>query len=222
MSEIVKTEGICLSIHPWSRTSHVVVWMTPAGKLTTVVKGALRPKSFFLGQYDLNYRCEILYYVRSRGETHPMRECYPLDARDNLRDDWRALALASYFRALVGALAPAGQDAEAWYRLLDKALAADAGTLRELLVFELKALALAGLKPEIESVDGAFALRGERRLPVSPEVVAWLRRPDDPRADEKFLLDAVRVIGVFYILHVEFAADVRRNVITMISKPKNT
>ena len=66
--ETTKTEAICLDIRPWSRTSHVVRWMTPDGPVTTVVKGAVRPKSAFLGQYDLNYTCEIVYYSRAKGE----------------------------------------------------------------------------------------------------------------------------------------------------------
>ena len=62
--ETVGSRATCLSIVPWSRTSHVVVWLTPAGKVTTVAKGAVRPKSWLLGQYDLNYTCDILYYAR--------------------------------------------------------------------------------------------------------------------------------------------------------------
>ena len=46
--ETTKTEAICLDIRPWSRTSHIVRWMTPEGPVTTVVKGAVRPKSAFL------------------------------------------------------------------------------------------------------------------------------------------------------------------------------
>ena len=40
--ETIKTEAICLDIRPWSRTSHVVSWLTPMGKVATVVKGAVR------------------------------------------------------------------------------------------------------------------------------------------------------------------------------------
>ena len=43
--ETTKTEAVCLDIRPWSRTSHIVRWMTPDGPVTTVVKGAVRPKS---------------------------------------------------------------------------------------------------------------------------------------------------------------------------------
>ena len=42
--ETVKTEAICLDIRPWSRTIHVVSWLTPMGKVATVVKGAMPPE----------------------------------------------------------------------------------------------------------------------------------------------------------------------------------
>ena len=109
--ETVKTEATCLRINPWSRTSHVVSWLTPSGRVATLVKGAVRPKSAFLGQYDLNYTCGIVYYARAHGEAHALRECFPLERRDDLRGDYAALAVASYFRALADELAPRARTA---------------------------------------------------------------------------------------------------------------
>ena len=120
--ETVKSEAICLSISPWSMTSHVVNWLTPAGIVPTVVKGAARPKSAFLGQYDLNYTCEIVYYARARGELHALRECSALERRDELRDDYRSLAAAGYLRLLASRLSPQGPECAAWHGLLSDAL----------------------------------------------------------------------------------------------------
>ena len=73
--EIIKTQGIVLTVHPWSRTSHIVTWLTPDhGPVTTLVKGAVRPKSAFLGQYDLFYTCDLLYYARATADLHALRE----------------------------------------------------------------------------------------------------------------------------------------------------
>ncbi|MBR1921812.1 MAG: hypothetical protein IJ829_07430, partial [Kiritimatiellae bacterium] len=85
-----------------------------------------------------------------------------------------------------------------------------------LLAFELAALERAGLAPEIAAEKGAFALRGERRMPVSPEAARCLH---DPRAEKnlKILLDAARAIGVFYSFHLDSAPDRRRTVLGMIS-----
>ena len=89
--EIIKTQGIVLAIRPWSQTSHVVTWLTPDhGPVTTLVKGAVRAKSAFLGQYDLFYRCDLLYYARASGDLHALREVTPRSIRTHLRGDWRA------------------------------------------------------------------------------------------------------------------------------------
>ena len=228
--ETVRSEAICLSITPWSRTSHVVTWLTPAGKVTTVAKGAVRPKSWLLGQYDLNYTCDVLYYARARGEVHALRDCAPVKRRDSLRDDFRALALAGYFRRMASEFAPQGPDCAAWHGALAEALdalaaAADGappfagGWLAHMLRFELAALHLLGLSPEIEAESGVFTLSGERRIPVSAEVAAYLRDPTRPVKNIQIPLDAARVIGVFYHFHADCAPDVRRTVLGIISKP---
>ena len=223
--ETSKAEAICLDIRPWSRTSHIVTWLTRTGKVATLVKGAVRPKSAFLGQYDLNYTCEIVFYARSRADLHVLRECSPLDMRDRLRGDYRAMAAAGYFRSLAQDFAPSGPDCGAWYEALSEALGrlcdepAEAATVGGLLRFELAVLGLLGLKPEVEAESGAFALRGERRIPVSAAVAAYLRDPTRPAENVEVPLDAARVIGVFYQFHLDCASDVRRSVLKMISKP---
>ena len=222
--ETIKTPAICLRISPWSKTSHIVTWLTPAGKVTTLVKGAVRPKSAFLGQYDLNYECEIVYYAKERGEMHAIRECSIVDMRENLRGEWRLLAMAEYFRDLVSRMAPWGEEAKAWYSLLDGALASLAPRgarecLAALLKFELDVLSLAGLKPDMDGAEGAFSLRGERSLAVSPDVLRCLRDPGSEK-NLKILLDTAGVIGVFYMFHVDSAADCRRSVLKMISETK--
>ena len=156
VGETEKSEAICLAIRPWSRTSHVVSWLTPRVKIATVVKGAVRPKSVFLGQYDLNYTREIVYYARAKGELHALREASPLAMRERLRGDYRALALADYYRRLVGELAPTGQECVNWYRLLTVSLdGMTASFVRDLLVFELGVLKLAGLSPDFSGYDRA-------------------------------------------------------------------
>ena len=122
--EIVKTRGIVLSIRPWSRTSHVVTWLTPDhGPVSTLVKGAVRPKSAFLGQYDLFYLCDLLYYAHASGDLHALREVFPIEMRDHLRGNWRATVLAGYAADLVRELAPPGLEASPWFDFLNGFLA---------------------------------------------------------------------------------------------------
>lgn len=234
--EIVKAEAICLAISPWSKTSHVVSWLTPAGRIVTVVKGALRSKSFFLGQYDLNYTCEILYYVRAHGEVHALRECSPRLFREQLRRDYRALALAGYLRRLASELAPAGPDAQPWFDWLQSALnrlEVNGASIDELLCAELEVLALAGLKPDFSSYDparpwmefslasGTFSDSGEgRTVRISRSVAEFLLNPEKKPENDQIPLDAERVIGVFYKFHLDCAGDVRRIVLGMLLKSK--
>jgi len=227
--ETVKCEAICLSVRPWSQTSHVVSWLSPHGKIATSVKGAVRPKSAFLGQYDLNYTCEIVYYSRARADVHALRECTPLDMREGLRGNFRALALAGYFRSLAERFAPQGDECEEWRELLANALdRLDAGVdgpaaaVSEMLFFDMKALAMLGLDPEVESQSGAFSLRGERRLPVSEEVASLLGdvaiSPSPVVAGLQVALDAMRVIGIYYTIHLDLPSDARRAVLGLVSK----
>ena len=235
--ETVKTEAICLAIRPWSRTSHVVRWLTPSGPLTTLVKGAERPKSAFLGQYDLNYTCEIVYYASARGDAHALRECAPLLLRERLRGDYRAIVTSGYYRSLVAAFAPTGPDGRDWYALLARALDALPASGVEsafdaLLRFELGALALTGLKPDFSGYpegarwaafsieNGVFCADGPHPVRVSGEVAAYLNRPGAAKKNLQILLDAARVIGVFYSFHLDCAPDVRRSVLRMICNKK--
>ena len=220
--ETVKSEAICLDVRPWSRTSHVVNWLTAEGPVATVVKGAVRPKSAFLGQYDLNYTCEIVRYARQSNGVSALRECTPLDRCDGLRGDYRALALAGWFRRLAAELAPSGPDSRAWYAALSAALSSLcpanslARRLANLLDFEVKVLDMLGLMPNLENEGDSFLLRGERRIPVSNEAAVCLRNPRVEK-NPQILLDTARVIGVFYAFHLDCASDVRRAVLRMIS-----
>ena len=216
--ETVRTAAICLDIRPWSRTSHIVVWLTPNGRVSTVVKGAVRPKSYLLGQYDLNYTCDILYYARARGELHALRECVPLTPREHLRGDYRALAVAAYFRKLVADYAPVGWECSEWFGLLERNLDELSPDVTQLVRFELSVLRLMGLEPGVEAETGGFSLRGERRISVSAEVAAFIRDPEEPVKNLQIPLDAARVIGVFYQFHLDSSPDVRRTVLGMILK----
>jgi len=227
--EIVKTEGIVLRIRPWSRTSHVVTWLTPDnGPVATLVKGAVRPKSLVLGQYDLFYTCELLYYARAGGgDLHALREVRPISMREHLRGDWRATALASYACDLVAELAPAGGESAAWHAFLSSFLDGSGGGAARLIALEAGVLRLAGLMPDLGGIPASepwvpFAIdrgktgSGTRIYRLSP---AAAKAVLDPASEKniKILLDAVRFLGVFLLFHLEKPAEVRRTVVRMIA-----
>ena len=230
--EIVKTEGIVLQISPWSRTSHVVTWLTPDyGPVTTLVKGAVRPKSAFLGQYDLFYTCDLLYYARAHGDLHALREVMPTCRRDAIRGRWRETSLAGYAADMMRDLTPSGSEAREWYMFLSRFLddlAKEDGTLhqtcrRMLIRLEMGLLKLSGLAPDFSNMDPGAAWTefsidrgccgsGVRTVRLTPTVVAALRGV--PGAGEE---EAVRFLGIFLAYHLERPIDVRRSLVSLIS-----
>ena len=245
--EIVKTQGIVLAVHPWSRTSHVVTWLTPDhGPVTTLVKGAVRAKSAFLGQYDLFYTCDLLYYARASGDLHALREVTPRNLREHLRGDWRATVLAGYAADLVKDLAPANAEAAAWFSFLEGLLtrleSAEgsqlvattpgvtgpcASALQELVCLEMGILQLAGWAPDFSNMDPhaewtPFAIdlgrcgEGSRTVRLSPRTVAVLNRPDASGHALETVKDAVRFLGVFLAFYIERPPDIRRALVSLI------
>jgi len=120
---IIKTQAIALSIHPFSETSRIVIWLTlEHGKMATIIKGAQRPRNFFLGQYDLFYTCELLFYLRLFQGLHIVKECYPLKERSAFRTYWPGTACASYFTGLTAKASPFYAPQRSIYALLETAL----------------------------------------------------------------------------------------------------
>ncbi len=231
--ETIKTRGIVLDIRPWSQTSHVTTWLTPDhGPVTTLVKGAVRPKSAFLGQYDLFYTCELIYYARTSGELHAIRESSPADMREWMRGDFRATALASYAANLVREHCPHGLEAAEWFAFLERTLDGLNGcrTLeRALMAFEVGFLSLAGLSPDFTDADLSretvpFAIdlgrvgQGTKtvQLPCGAArlLAAECGMIDSPPAD---VSSALRFLGLFLRYHVDMQPEVRRNTLALLN-----
>lgn len=150
---IEKTEGIVLRVRGFSNTSHIVTWLTPDhGRVVTAVKGACRPKSLFLGQYDLHYTCELLYYASGTQGVHSLRECSALQSRPRFRSDWRAMLSASYVTDLVDHVSEATPSSSDLYALLQSALDylhRNGASAAALLAFEARLLPLLGMTPDL-------------------------------------------------------------------------
>lgn len=151
---IIKTQAIVLRMTPFSETSRVVLWLTrDHGKIATIIKGAHRRRSPFVGQLDLFYTCELLVYLRLFRGLHVVKECSPLKPRTPLRSRWRATACASYFAELVARISPLYAPHPELFRLLDMALDyfADRSALElGLFWFELKLMKVMGLSPQLK------------------------------------------------------------------------
>ncbi len=104
---IIRATAIPLASYPYSSTSRIVHWLTrQQGKVSTLLKGAMRPKSPFLGEYDLFSTSELLYFEKRINTLHAGKECAMLHRRDAFRTDWRAMQTASYLSALLDRTTP--------------------------------------------------------------------------------------------------------------------
>jgi DNA repair protein RecO (recombination protein O) len=173
---IDKTEAIVLKWHPVTNTSRIVSWFTrDHGRITTMIKGSQRPNSLFLGQYDLFYTCELLYYTHERNDLHHTRECSPLKLRENLRNDWRAAAAASFFTDIVLRVCPPRASHSDIYELLDQALDEinqHGVNFAIFFWFELRLLQVLGHAPQLaQCID----CQEEQALQVKPIVLAYER-----------------------------------------------
>lgn len=152
---IDQTEAIALRVIPYSKSSHIVVWLTPhEGKLSTLIKGAMRPKSLFLGQYDLFYTCELLYYQKERNGLHIAKECSPVKIRRNFRTDWKSAACASYVSDMFQRVSYRGGHQPELYDLAEltlDCLADKPARTPYLFWFELHLAQLLGMSPHFSS-----------------------------------------------------------------------
>jgi len=230
--ETIRTEGIVLDIRPWSQTSHVVTWLTPRqGPVSTLVKGAVRPKSAFLGQYDLFYSCDLVYYARSRGDLHAIREVSPVRLRERLRGDFRATAIASYAAYLVREHCPHNAEAAEWFSFLEAALdglALGSASFRALIRIETGFLRLAGLSPDFSgadfeagpvpfSIDLGQAVQGVKTVLLPPgaaRLVAAGGALAGVGADD--VAAAVRFLGLFLRYHLDLPPEIRRAVVQLV------
>ena len=148
--------AITLRITPFSDTSSVLTWFSARhGRMATLAKGAQRCRSIFLGQADLFYTCEILYYPgRDMRRLAILKECAPIKTRVPFRSDWRAMLCASYASLLITRTCPQRAPHPPLFRILDELLdALTDGINRRSLVFwfELRVLTEMGLAPNLRN-----------------------------------------------------------------------
>jgi len=212
----VKTSAIVLRVHPWSNSSHLVTWITPGhGRVTTRVKGACRPKSMFLGQYDLFYTCELIFYTRDTGGVHSIREVSPLNLREPLRHDWRAASTANYYADLACHVSVPMQESRAHYALLQHdldALCNATPTLNDILRHEARLLKLLGLSPGLAHCPQCHThpLQAVRYSVTAAQPLCEHTRP--PAHNDRILTVPLGVLTALARLFQERGFPIRENV----------
>lgn len=170
---ILKDTALALRWFPVTDSSRVVVWFTAShGRISTLIKGSQRPKSWLLGQYDLFYTCELLFYAKANEDLHLIRECSPLSPRPGLRQNWRACAGASFVADLLYRVNQPGIAAPQLFAhacLTLDLLAGGQNNPALLFWFELKVLEDLGLAPDLNggnSEVNEFDYRAGRVCPA--------------------------------------------------------
>lgn len=151
---IVKATAIPLGITPFGNTSHIVHWLTREyGRVNTIIKGAQRPKSGFLGQYDFFDTTELLFYARNKEGVMTTKECYRLTHRPEFHQSWRHGLAASYITRVIRSVMPDFLDASEIFDYYEEMLnfAQQYGASPTFIFwFELQLLEHQGHTPQLE------------------------------------------------------------------------
>lgn len=151
---IESATGIILRTRPLTETSLIVNWLTATqGRISTVAKGARRPKSPFAGKLDLFYEAEFSFTRSKRSELHALRELSLKETHAPLRQEMVWLQQASYATALIEQATERETPLVGIHELLHGLLAhlpKHPPQPRTIYAFELKLLDVLGLRPDLE------------------------------------------------------------------------
>jgi DNA repair protein RecO (recombination protein O) len=153
---IERAHGLILRTRPFTETSVIVQWLTPEfGRLSTVAKGARRPKSSFRGKLDLFYEADFSFNRSRRSELHTLSEVGLRETHEVLRRELGYLQQASYCAALVEQTTEKETPLPEIFELMREFL----GTLSQraphpaaIFAFELKLLNELGQSPDLSTV----------------------------------------------------------------------
>jgi DNA repair protein RecO (recombination protein O) len=151
---IERATGIILRTRPLTETSLIINWLTPEfGRLSTVAKGARRPKSPLRGMLDLFYEADFSFQRSRRSELHTLRDVSLRETHAPLRQELGWLQQASYGAALIGQTTEKETPLLAIFELMRELLAAipkRPPQPQTIFAFELKLLDELGLKPDLD------------------------------------------------------------------------
>ena len=149
---IESVSGLILRTRPLTETSLIVNWLTPdVGRISTVAKGARRPKSSFAGKLDLFYEADFSYQRSRRSDLHTLREVRLLETHHALRHELSYLQQAAYCSRLIEQATETETPLPALYDLLAALLAhlpKQPAQPQTLFAFEIRLLHELGLAPD--------------------------------------------------------------------------
>ena len=199
---IESATGIILRTRPLTETSLILLWLTPAcGRISTVAKGARRPRSPFLGRLDLFYEADFTFSRSRRSELHALREVSLRETHPVLRHELGYLQQASYCAALIQQATETETPLPAAFELLRGLLAhlpKQSAQPQTIFAFELKLLRELGLTPDLAKA---------RLTPGAKQIVTALSASDWTavarlKLSEAQLTELRRFLHGFLIFHL--------------------
>jgi len=171
---IESATGIILRTLPLTETSLIVRWLTPNfGRISTVAKGACRPKSPFRGKLDLFYEAEFTIARSRRSELHTLREVCLRETHAALRRELGYLQQAAYCAKLIEQTTESESPLSAIYELMGgllRGLPNQQPQPQTVFAFELKLLRDLGLEPDLEKSQ---ITPGARRIATALLTSDW-------------------------------------------------
>lgn len=160
---IESAPGIILRTRPLTETSLIVNWLTAEhGRISTVAKGARKPKSPFAGKLDLFYEAQFSFTRSRKSELHTLREVVLTETHAPLRQELGWLQQAAYATALIEQATERETPLPTSYELLRGLLhhlPQQPPQPRTIYAFELKLLDELGLRPDLEESKLSTATR---------------------------------------------------------------
>ena len=151
---IESATGIILRTRPLTETSLIVNWLTvEQGRISTVAKGARRPKSPFAGKLDLFYLADLSFARSRRSELHTLREVSLRETHAALRTELGYLQQAAYCAALLEQATEHDTPLPGVFELvrgLLQHLPRQSPLPQTIFAFELKVLHELGLAPDLD------------------------------------------------------------------------
>ncbi len=170
---IERASGLVVRTRPLTESSLIVHWLTPAGRLATVAKGARRPKSPFRGKIDLFYSADFSFSRSRRSELHTVTEVAVRKTRAYLRRELGYLQQACYCAELVEQATEPDTPLPVIFELMNgflDSLPNQSPRCETVLAFELKFLQELGLTPDLE---GSRLSAGGKQLAQALQAADW-------------------------------------------------
>jgi len=195
MPMIESATGLILRTRPLTETSLIVNWLTAGqGRISTVAKGARRPKSPFSGKLDLFYLADFAFVRSRRSELHTLREVGLRETHQALRIELGYLRQAAYCATLIEQSTERDTPLPGVFNLLNELLGhlpRQTPRPQTIFAFELKLLNQLGLAPDFN----------DRKLTPGARQIAGKLLSDDWAAGSRLKLSDAQTTELRRFLH---------------------